>query len=60
MRFVDSCGTIGQLTEENLRRIGPSAPEDLFDVKYLLENEGLLMNKKGFFFGLLASKRPIL
>ncbi|MEQ8421588.1 MAG: nucleotidyl transferase AbiEii/AbiGii toxin family protein [Arenibacter algicola] len=35
-------------------------PRDLFDVKYLLENEGFADEiKKGFLFCLLASKRPI-
>lgn len=35
-------------------------PRDLFDVKYLLENEGFANEiKKGFLFGLLSSKRPI-
>ncbi len=35
-------------------------PRDLFDVKYLLENEGFADEiKKGFLFGLLSSKRPI-
>ncbi len=35
-------------------------PRDLFDVKYLLENEGFTENiKKGFLFCLLSSKRPI-
>ena len=36
-------------------------PRDLFDVKYLLENEGFTENiKKGFLFCLLSSKRPII
>src|SRR5665811_188052 len=35
-------------------------PRDLFDIKYLLENEGFAYEiKKGFLFGLLSSKRPI-
>lgn len=35
-------------------------PRDLFDVKYLLENERFADEmKKGFLFGLLSSKRPI-
>lgn len=35
-------------------------PRDLFDVKYLLENEGFTYEiKKGVLFGLLSSKRPI-
>ena len=35
-------------------------PRDLFDVKYLLENERLTdVIKSGFLFGLLSSKRPI-
>ena len=35
-------------------------PRDLFDVKYLLENEGFAAEvKKGFLLGLLSSKRPI-
>lgn len=35
-------------------------PRDLFDVKYLLKNEGVAAEiKKGFLFGLLSSKRPI-
>ena len=35
-------------------------PRDLFDVKYLLENEGFADDiKKGFLFGLLSSKRPM-
>ena len=35
-------------------------PRDLFDVKYLLENEGFANEiKKGFLFGILSSKRPI-
>ncbi len=36
-------------------------PRDLFDVKYLLENEGFTENIKiGFLFCLLSSKRPII
>jgi predicted nucleotidyltransferase component of viral defense system len=36
-------------------------PRDLFDVKYLLENEGFTEEiKKGFLFCLLSSKRPII
>ena len=35
-------------------------PRDLFDVKYLLKNEGFTDKiKTGFLFGLLSSKRPI-
>ncbi len=35
-------------------------PRDLFDVKYLLENEGFTNDiKKGFLFCLLSSSRPI-
>lgn len=35
-------------------------PRDLFDIKYLFENEGFTNEiKKGFIFCLLASKRPI-
>ncbi len=35
-------------------------PRDLFDVKYLLENEGFSQKiKKGFFLFLLGSARPI-
>lgn len=35
-------------------------PRDLFDVKYLLENEGFSQKiKKGFFLCLLSSDRPI-
>jgi len=35
-------------------------PRDLFDVKYLLENEGFADKiKKGFLLGLLSSKRPV-
>lgn len=34
-------------------------PRDLFDVKYLLENEGITFQvKKGFIFSLLGSDRP--
>lgn len=36
-------------------------PRDLFDVKYLLNNEGFTEEiKKGFLFSLFSSKRPIL
>lgn len=36
-------------------------PRDLFDVKYLLENEGFTEDiKTGFLFCLLSSKRPII
>ena len=35
-------------------------PRDLFDVKYLLENEGFTEEvKTGFLFGLLSSNRPL-
>jgi predicted nucleotidyltransferase component of viral defense system len=36
-------------------------PRDLFDVKYLLDNEGFTDEiKRGFLFGLLSSKRPVI
>jgi predicted nucleotidyltransferase component of viral defense system len=36
-------------------------PRDLFDIKYLLDNEGFIDEvKKGFLFCLLSSKRPII
>ena len=36
-------------------------PRDLFDVKYLLDNEGFTDKiKRGFLFGLLSSKRPVI
>ncbi len=40
--------------------LGRQHPRDLFDVKYLLDNEGFTDEiKKGFLFSLLGSERPV-